>query len=152
MTFFIIVMVVVSRAERATIVPSFSLAASTKRSGGTSTPRSTTWKPPPSSIEATRFLPMSCKSPWTVPITTRPTGSAPASANSGVISSSEVFMARAAISSSGTKYSLHSKRLPTSSMAGIMYFRTNSVGSTLAARAALVTSSAFLALPVNMAL
>ena len=95
---------------------------------------------------------MSCRSPWTVPITTRPTGSAPASASSGVISSSEVFMARAAISSSGTKYSLHSNRLPTSSMAGIMYFCTNSVGSTLAANAALVTSSAFLALPVKMAL
>ena len=36
-------------------------------------------------------------------------------------------MARAAISNSGTKYSLHSNRLPTSSMAGIMYFCTNSL-------------------------
>ena len=43
-------------------------------------------------------------------------------------------MARAAISSSGTKYSLHSNRLPTSSMAGIMYFCTNSLGSALAAK------------------
>ena len=37
-------------------------------------------------------------------------------------------MARAAINSSGTKYSLHSNRLPTSSMAGIMYFCTSSLG------------------------
>ncbi len=61
-------------------------------------------------------------------------------------------MARAAISNSGTKYSLHSNRLPTSSMAGIMYFCTNSLGSALAARAAFVTSSAFFAFPVRMAL
>ena len=84
-------------------------------------------------------------------MTTRPVGCAPAPASSGVIKASEVFMARAAISSSGTKYSLHSKRLPTSSMAGIMYFCTNSLGLTLAARAALVTSSAFFALPCKMA-
>ena len=38
-------------------------------------------------------------------------------------------MARAAISSSGTKYSLHSKRLPTSSIAGIMCWLTISSGS-----------------------
>ena len=50
----------------------------------------------------------------------------PGFTRSGVISSSEVFIARAAISSSGTKYSLHSNRLPTSSMAGIMYFCTSS--------------------------
>jgi hypothetical protein len=60
-------------------------------------------------------------------------------------------MARAEISSSGTKYSLHSKRLPTSSMAGIMYWPSSSDGSTLASKAALVTASALLALPVKMA-
>ncbi len=41
------------------------------------TPRSMTSKPPPSSSEATRFLPMSCKSPLTVPMATRPTGLSP---------------------------------------------------------------------------
>jgi hypothetical protein len=151
MTPFIWVMVVVSKAERATIVPSVSLAAWTNLSAGTSTPRSITWNPPPSSIEATRFLPMSCRSPWTVPMTTRPGALAPASASLGVSSLSAVFMARAAMSNSGTKYSLHSNRLPTSSMAGIMYLESNSEGSTLASKAALVTSSAFFALPVKMA-
>ncbi len=87
-----------------------------------------------------------------MPITTRPTGSAPAAASNGVSNSSDIFIARAAISNSGTKYSLHSNRLPTSSIAGIMYFCTNTLGSALAAMAALVTSSAFLALPVRMAL
>ena len=36
-----------------------------------------TSKPPPSSMAATMFLPMSCRSPLTVPMTTRPAGSAP---------------------------------------------------------------------------
>ena len=94
---------------------------------------------------------MSCRSPCTVPITTRPVGCTPEPASSGVIRASEVFMARAAMSSSGTKYSLHSNRLPTSSMAGIMYFCTNSLGLTLAARAVLVISSAFFAFPCRMA-
>ncbi len=122
MTVLIIVMVVVSRADNARIDPSCSWAASMNLSGETSTPKSTTSNPPPSSIEATRFLPMSCKSPWTVPITTRPARLTPDSTRWGVIISKEVFIARAAISSSGTKYSLHSKRRPTSSIAGIICF------------------------------
>ena len=77
MVVFIDGMVTVSRAERQTMLASRSLTASANFSGATSTPRSITSKPPPSSMEATRFLPMSCRSPFTVPITTRPTGSAP---------------------------------------------------------------------------
>ncbi len=48
----------------------FSWQAATNFSGATSMPRSTTFKPPPVSIIATRFLPMSCRSPLTVPMTT----------------------------------------------------------------------------------
>ena len=47
----------------------------------------------------------------------------------GEISPRATFIARAAMSSSGTKYSLHSNRLPTSSIAGIMHLLTNSLGS-----------------------
>jgi hypothetical protein len=46
--------------------------ALTNLSGETSVPRSTTSKPAPSSIMATRFLPMSCRSPFTVPMRTLP--------------------------------------------------------------------------------
>ena len=49
-----------------------SLIASTNFSGATCTPRSMTWKPAPSNMMLTRFLPMSCTSPLTVPITIVP--------------------------------------------------------------------------------
>ena len=49
-----------------------SLTAATNFSGATCTPRSMTWKPAPSNMMLTRFLPMSCTSPLTVPITIVP--------------------------------------------------------------------------------
>ncbi len=52
-------MVVVRRADSATMSACFSLTASTNLSAATSTPRSMISKPAPSSIMATRFLPMS---------------------------------------------------------------------------------------------
>jgi len=79
----------------ALLKPSGSMAA-----GGGS---SITSNPPPSSMEATMFLPISWRSPFTVPITTRPAGSAPLEVRCGRISASAAFMARAASSSSGTK-------------------------------------------------
>ena len=54
-----------------------AFAASIKRSGATSTPRSTTSSPLPSNMIFTRFLPMSCMSPRTVPRQTRPIVSVP---------------------------------------------------------------------------
>ena len=88
-------------------------------SGGTCTPRSMTSKPAPSSMMLTRFLPMSCTSPLTVPITNLPTVSAPVSASSGRSRSSAPDIALPAISISGTKKSPRSKRAPTSSSEGI---------------------------------
>ena len=65
-------MVVVMSAEMPTMLAECSSTAATNFSGATSRPRLNTLKPAPSSIIATRFLPMSCRSPWAVPITTVP--------------------------------------------------------------------------------
>ena len=78
-----------------------------------------TRKPAPSNMMFTRFLPMSCTSPLTVPITTVPIVSAPVSASSGRRISSAPAIALPAISISGTKKSPRSKRAPTSSSAGM---------------------------------
>src|ERR1017187_1818740 len=134
--------VTVSSAESATRFAWRAAAASMKRSGATSAPRSITSKPPPSSIDATRFFPMSCRSPLTVPITTRPTGSAPAAASNGRTIALDAFIARAESSISGTKSSSHSKRRPTSSMAGTRHPDTMVSGATPAAMAASVAAAA----------
>ena len=72
MVIFMFGMVVVSRADIATRSAWYSRTAATNLSAETSVPRSTISKPAPSSIIATKFFPMSCRSPLTVPITTRP--------------------------------------------------------------------------------
>src|SRR5947208_3273497 len=69
---FIAGMVVVMSAEMPTMFALCSSTARTKASGATSRPRLTTLNPAPSSIMATRFLPMSWRSPWAVPMTTTP--------------------------------------------------------------------------------
>src|ERR1017187_1581333 len=141
MVVFIDGIVTVSSAESATRLAWRAPAASMKRCGDTSAPRSITSKPPPSSIDATRFFPMSCRSPFTVPITMRPTGSSPAAASNGRTISIDAFMARAESSISGTKYSSHSKSRPTSSMAGTRH-PTMVSGATPSAMAACVTAAA----------
>jgi len=103
MVVFIEDMVTVSSADRHTRLARLARTASTNFSGATSAPRSVISNPPPSSMEATMFFPISWRSPFTVPITTRPAGSAPLEARSGRISASAAFMARAARRSSGTK-------------------------------------------------
>ncbi len=65
-------MVVVISAEIPTMFAPCSCTASTNFSGATSRPRLCTLKPAPSSIMATRFLPMSWRSPCAVPIATMP--------------------------------------------------------------------------------
>ena len=95
--------VVVRKAEKPTMSGSCFTTSSTNRSGATLTPRSWTVKPAPSSMMLTRFLPMSCTSPLTVPITKVPIGLAPVSASSGRRMLSAPCIARAAISISGTK-------------------------------------------------
>ena len=79
-------------------------------------PRSITSKPAPSSIIATRFLPMSWMSPLTVPITTLPTDSAPVSARSGRRIAMPAFIALAASRTSGTKRMPSRKSMPTMRM------------------------------------
>ena len=51
---------------------------------------------------ATRFLPMSCRSPFTVPMQMTPFGWRPLAAKIGSINANPLFIARAATSSSGT--------------------------------------------------
>ena len=64
--------VVVISAEIPTMLALCSSTPATNFSGATSRPRLITLKPAPSSIMATRFLPMSCRSPCAVPMTTMP--------------------------------------------------------------------------------
>ena len=64
--------IVVISAEIPTMLAPCSSTPATNFSGATSRPRFTTLKPAPSSIIATRFLPMSWRSPWAVPMTTMP--------------------------------------------------------------------------------
>src|SRR5512143_2753363 len=68
---------------------------------------------------ATRFLPMSWRSPLTVPITTTPRGLTPALARWGSSLASPAFMARAATRTSGMKTSLALNWTPRRSMPGI---------------------------------
>ena len=75
--------VVVRNAEKPTMSGWCSSIAATNFSGATWTPRSITSKPAPSSMMLTRFLPMSCTSPLTVPIRNLPIVSTPVSASSG---------------------------------------------------------------------
>ena len=96
--------VVVMSAEMPTIWASCSFTAATNFSGATSRPRLITLNPAPSSIIATRFLPMSCRSPWAVPITTTPRfwPPPPACVMSGFSRSRPAYMARAESSTWGT--------------------------------------------------
>ena len=109
-------MVVVSSDEQAITPQPYSCAASTNRSGATSTPRSTTSMPLPSIMIFTRFLPISCISPRTVPMQARPSWAAPLPLICGFSSSSAAVMHRAAISISGTKARLAEKSSPSRSM------------------------------------
>src|SRR5215472_8008143 len=111
--------VVVKNAEKPTMSGSCSRMASRNFSGATCTPRSITSKPAPSNMMFTRFLPMSCTSPLTVPMTILPIVCAPVSASNGLRIASAPAIALPAISISGTKKSPRSNRAPTSSRAGI---------------------------------
>src|SRR5512141_507619 len=68
---------------------------------------------------ATRFLPMSWRSPLTVPMTTMPRGLTPALARWGSSLASPAFMARAATRTSGMKTSLFLNWTPRRSIPGI---------------------------------
>src|SRR5260370_288672 len=134
-------MVVVKTAEKPTMSGWCSLIASMNFSGATCTPRSMTSKPAPSNMMLTRFLPMSCTSPLTVPMTILPIVSAPVSASSGRSISSAPAMALPAISISGTKKSPRSNLAPTSSSAGISASDSSAPGPTPSGRPPLGNAS-----------
>ena len=113
---------------------------------GTSTPRSITSKPADSIIMMTRFLPMSCRSPATVPMIILPMLPTPPSDSRGLSTSTPFFMALAATSISGTKISFFEKRSPTTLMASIMVF-SMSLGARPASSASWTTPGVFFALP-----
>src|SRR5579862_8315299 len=130
--------VVVRNAENPTMSGLYSWTAATNFSGATCTPRSMTWNPAPSNMMLTRFLPMSCTSPLTVPITIVPMVSTPVSASSGRRISSAPAIALPAMSISGTKKSPRSNLAPTSSSDGISASYSSSSGPSPMARPWLV--------------
>src|SRR5436189_988408 len=143
-------MVVVRKAEKPTMSGWCSRTASTNFSGATCTPRSMTWNPAPSNMMLTRFLPMSCTSPLTVPMTLFPMVCAPVSASSGRRISSAPAIALPAMSISGTKKSPRSNRAPTSSSDGISASYSSVSGPRPMPRPWLVRSSTAGPLPVSV--
>ena len=128
----------------------FFFTSSMNLSAETSMPILMTSKPQPSSMEATRFLPMSWRSPFTVPMTTLPMLVASCPAMSGFSSSSPAFIARPAISNWGTKALPSWNRWPTSDMARIISPLIMSCGEAPDATAALVAVAHSAALPERM--
>ena len=96
-------MVVVRKADMPTMSGLCSWMPAMNFSGAACTPMSITWKPAPSSMMLTRFLPMSWTSPLTVPMRNVPTVSAPVWASRGRRMSSAPDIALPAMSISGTK-------------------------------------------------
>src|SRR5579859_98022 len=141
-------MVVVRKADMPSTSGWCSWMAATNLAGGTLTPRSMTLKPAPSSMMSHRFLPMSCMSPLTVPMTHVPSErDVPPWIMSGLRMFSAPCMARAAISISGTKNSPVSKRRPTSSRPGISPCQSISSGVRPRASPSLVSATTGGALP-----
>ena len=84
-----------------------------KSSGLVSTPKSCTINPAPLIIMMHKFFPISCKSPFTVPIITVPTGGISDSERIGSICAIPAFIALAEIRTSGTKIILSLNFIPT---------------------------------------
>ena len=98
-----LVIVVVIRAD----IPrmsGFDLSTSSANAvGETSKPRSITVNPAPRRRLPKMCFPMSCRSPWTVPMTTVPLGLTPACFRCGSTTSSACFMVSPAMMSSERK-------------------------------------------------
>ncbi len=103
----------VRRADMPTISGLCSLIASTNFSGGMSTPRSITSKPALRRIMQTKFFPISCRSPWTVPITITPADFMSSPLTAGLTTSTPAFIALADIITSGTNISPSLNFVPT---------------------------------------
>ena len=142
--------VVVRRAESATMLASLCLfTSSIKVWIGTSTPRSITSKPALSNIIPTRFLPMSWRSPLTVPITMVPSVGRSVSAINGLTMAIPAFMARAAINTSGTNISPFLNFSPTTFMPLNNPSLIIATGSALSATMALTASTTPPSLPAT---
>ncbi|VYU56477.1 Uncharacterised protein [Eubacterium limosum] len=136
-------------ADIATISALFSFAALIKSSGLASTPRSTILKPALSNIITTRFLPMSWRSPLTVPITMVPSVGRSVSAINGLTMAIPAFMARAAINTSGTNISPFLNFSPTTFMPLNNPSLIIATGSALSATMALTASTTPPSLPAT---
>ena len=128
-------MVVVSRADMPRIGARCSSSAAMNSFSEVSTPRSITSKPAPESIMMQRFFPMSCRSPFTVPMITVPAGSTPEAERIGSIWAIPAFMARAQASTSGTKMKFSRNLIPTMPIPAIS-------ASSMISRASVPSSSA----------
>jgi len=135
-------MVVVKSADRPTTAPGFSAIAWLKVSSFTSTPRSTMVHPPPSTIMATRFFPISCKSPLTVPIIKVPLVCTSPDWKNGFRWLMAALMALADISIWGTKILFSENFWPTLSIAGTSASVRILLGATPESSASLASSSA----------
>ena len=145
--------VVVSSADTPITSASCSRAASTNRSGATSTPRSWTSKPDVASIIPTRFLPISWMSPLTVPITTRPRTRRTVAWRciSGSSTATAFCIARAASIMSGRNSSPRPNCSPTCDNPGTNPSSIASRGGTPAASACSAVAAAAAASPSMMA-
>ena len=141
-------MVVVKSADIPIILGLCSFTASTYFSAETSTPKSTTSKPAPSNIIFTKFFPISCKSPFTVPIATVPIFFTPVSINLGRRILIPVCIARAAIKTSGTYTSFFLNFFPIISIPLIKPFSKISLGNKFCSKACLTSSATFSASPL----
>ena len=130
---------------------SFATAVSTNSSAEVSTPRSMTSMPLPSIIIFTRFLPMSCISPLTVPRQARPTGSLPSPAMSGFKRSITAFMQRAAMSISGTKARFAEKASPSRFMPWMSPSERMAAGAYPSLSASSQSASSFFCCPCSSA-
>ena len=114
-----------------------------------STPMSCNSNPAPSAIMPTRFFPISCKSPRTVPISKTPFGLEVLSfdVSSGFSTAMPAFIARATINTSGTYRTLCLKSSPTTLIPAINPSFNTSCAERPSASAALVNRSTSLAFP-----
>ena len=143
--------VVVKSADAPTIFTSgFSSKASINFSAGTSTPKSITSNPALSSIIITKFLPISCKSPATVPIIIFPAETALSPTNNGFKTSTPFCIARAATNISGTNISFFVNLSPTTVIESIIAFN---ISGALApeSRASCTKPATFLDFPLSTA-
>ena len=145
MTLSICTIVVVMRAQRPTMSASFSMAARTMSSLGTSLPRSTSLKPEFASSAPVMFLPRSWTSPLTVAMTTVPLSAVAAAGMSSLSLSNAVRMVSADKSTCGRNTFPEPKSAPMSFMAAVRDFSVISLLSwpSLSARSTRPATSSF---------